>query len=128
MVRDAWKKVLPETIANCWKHTGILPPQDPANIPAPPSESLRTRAAAWGIVRDFAKTNKYMLPAVEAKLQTMLGNLYVDSDWRPALSAIMNAEEDGVRALKEVERLAIASLAPPCSHGTTGSCRDHTRW
>jgi hypothetical protein len=26
MVRDAWKKVLPETIANCWKHTGILPP------------------------------------------------------------------------------------------------------
>ncbi|KAJ7694317.1 hypothetical protein B0H14DRAFT_2651027 [Mycena olivaceomarginata] len=43
----------------------------------------------------------------------MLGSLYVDSDWRPALTAVMNAEKNSVQALKEVEKLAILSLAPP---------------
>jgi hypothetical protein len=34
------------------------------------------------------------LPDAEENLQTHLGEHYIDSDWRPALKAVMDAKED----------------------------------
>jgi hypothetical protein len=68
MVRDAWKKVSPETIANCWKHTGILPPPNPSTPVASPPEAVQTRAAAWDVVRDFSRTENYTLPVTQTSV------------------------------------------------------------
>ena len=39
MAAAAWDAVSPTTIANCWRHTGILPPM---HIPLPPSPTITT--------------------------------------------------------------------------------------
>lgn len=64
--------------------------------------------AAWNIVRKFA-TTEMPLPAVENDLKAHLRERYVDSDWRPALKAIMDAEGDTEIALNAVNALAEAA-------------------
>lgn len=49
------------------------------------------------------------LPAVENDLKAHLHEHYVDSDWRPALKAIMDAEGDTEIALNAVNALAEAA-------------------
>ncbi|KAG2115750.1 uncharacterized protein F5147DRAFT_544285, partial [Suillus discolor] len=49
------------------------------------------------------------LPAVENDLKAHLREHYVDSDWRPALKAIMDAEGDTDVALNAVNALAEAA-------------------
>jgi hypothetical protein len=45
------------------------------------------------------------LPAAEMALQTHLGDRFIDSDWRPALAAVMEAEGDTEKALDVVNGL-----------------------
>ncbi|KAF8833115.1 hypothetical protein BDN67DRAFT_869202, partial [Paxillus ammoniavirescens] len=49
------------------------------------------------------------LPLAKAQLQTLLGNSYVDEHWRPALAAVMDAEDDVAKASEAVEKYAAAA-------------------
>ncbi|KAF9218623.1 hypothetical protein BS17DRAFT_720099 [Gyrodon lividus] len=49
------------------------------------------------------------LPDAEARLVAHLGHCYVDTDWQPALRAVMDAEGDVSIAMKAVEPLAEAA-------------------
>jgi hypothetical protein len=60
---------------------------------------------AWEIVRNFATSDDISLPGVENALQTHLGDRFVDSDWRPALAAVMEAEGDADKALSAINNL-----------------------
>ncbi|KIK72235.1 hypothetical protein PAXRUDRAFT_22226 [Paxillus rubicundulus Ve08.2h10] len=59
-------------------------------------------------MREFA-TTEMNLPEAEAHLATHLGHRYVDTDWRPALTAVMDAEGDVATAVKALEPLAVAA-------------------
>jgi len=56
----------------------------------------------------FATTDM-TLPEAERDLQACLGQHYVDSDWRPALKAIMDAEGDIDVALSAIDMLSQAA-------------------
>ncbi|KAF9220389.1 hypothetical protein BS17DRAFT_680167, partial [Gyrodon lividus] len=49
------------------------------------------------------------LPNTEARLAAHLGHHYVNTDWRPALRAVMDAEGDVAIAMKAIEPLAKAA-------------------
>jgi hypothetical protein len=49
------------------------------------------------------------LPDAEKNLQTHLGERYTDSDWRPALKAVMDAEGDAEMALNAIDALMHAA-------------------
>jgi hypothetical protein len=61
---------------------------------------------AWDLLRKFASSDSLTLPEVEAQLESLLGQRYVDNDWQPALKAIMDAEGDVEAATAAVEKLA----------------------
>ncbi|KAG2029212.1 hypothetical protein BDR03DRAFT_837006, partial [Suillus americanus] len=48
-------------------------------------------------------------PNAENKLQALLGKRYIDSDWRPALKAVMDAEGDVEMALNALDALMQAA-------------------
>jgi hypothetical protein len=49
------------------------------------------------------------LPNVENKLKALLGERYIDSDWRPALKAVMDAEGDVEMASNAIDALMQAA-------------------
>ena len=120
MAKMAWKEVLPLTIEHCWAHTGIQrlvscataftynwkltrfhsQPYNPAAIP------VHMNPNAWDLLRKFASSDSLTLPEVEAQLESLLRQRYVDNDWQPALKAIMDAEGDVEAATAAVEKLA----------------------
>ncbi|KAG1736619.1 uncharacterized protein EDB91DRAFT_1031031, partial [Suillus paluster] len=63
---------------------------------------------AWKIVYIFAMT-EMSLPNAERDLQACLGERYLDSDWRLALKAVIDAEGDTKIALNAVEALKQAA-------------------
>jgi len=83
-------------------------------IPTPPAanhsaaESLLTSPQhnmnACMIVQEFTMT-AMGLPQAEQKLQSFLGSHYKDGDWRPALKAVMDAENNTTEALKVLDQL-----------------------
>ncbi|KAG1759663.1 hypothetical protein EDD22DRAFT_754076, partial [Suillus occidentalis] len=50
------------------------------------------------------------LPEAESELQAHLGDHFADSDWRPALKAVMDAEGDTDLALRAVNTLEKAAF------------------
>ena len=52
------------------------------------------------------------LPEAEAQLQNHLGTQYDDRDWRPALKAVMDAENDSIKALEAIRELSLACNLP----------------
>ena len=52
------------------------------------------------------------IPQVEKRLTDLLGDPYVDKEWRPAIDAVNNAEGDVTAALKAVQELALTSHLP----------------
>jgi hypothetical protein len=112
MAKEAWAAVEHSTIKHCWDHTEIQAnhtTQDP-----PPSDltSPCNDTTAWTIIREFATIDKISLPQAETRLQEHLGERYVDSDWRPALAAVMAAEGDVTAALDAIGKLASTSCPP----------------
>ena len=105
MAKKAWKSVTQETMENCWNHTAIQhAPISPIllRIPNP------TATAAWDIIQQFASTDM-TLPQAESALQTHFGDKYDDKAWRPALDAVLAAENDVGIALEAVKELRSAS-------------------
>ncbi|KAG2743487.1 hypothetical protein P692DRAFT_20745443 [Suillus brevipes Sb2] len=103
MAKQAWYAVTSETIKHCWDHTDNQ--VDPTtNADTRP----HTDPVAWNIVHKFA-TTEMSLPDVENKLKALLGKRYIDSDWRPALKAVMDAEGDVEMASNAIDALMQAA-------------------
>jgi hypothetical protein len=130
MAKDAWKAIKSETIKNCWGHTGIQRP--PIMLCIPPSPQNRDSdphaTAAWNILKKFATTDM-SLPQAKNALKDHFGNQYVDEEWRPALDAVMAAENDTIAALEGIKELwhssnPTAAAIPLPLHTSTTQCAD----
>ncbi|KAK7025912.1 hypothetical protein R3P38DRAFT_2529773, partial [Favolaschia claudopus] len=112
LLSKCWSEVTQSTIANCWKHTQIYP-KDSDDLSASP---LR---AAWDIVLEFA-TQEMSLPTAEKRLAAVLGPGYIPAEGNPypALTAVMDAENDVVAAEKAVRDLMpdFSKLSIPTSN------------
>jgi hypothetical protein len=86
---------------------------DPAAITSLLPYAPHADPIAWEIVRDFATSDNISLPRAEELLQTHLGTRFVNSDWQPALAAVMDAEGDAEKALSAVNDLC--KSATSCS-------------
>ncbi|KAG1735299.1 uncharacterized protein EDB91DRAFT_1025664, partial [Suillus paluster] len=106
--KQAWYAITPETMEHCWDHTKIQLDSTASADPQP-----HTDPVVWKTLQKFA-TMEMSLPNAESDLQAHLGNCFVDSDWRPALKAVMDAEGDMDIALN-----ALNTLAQAASHHTT---------
>ena len=113
MARDAWNSVSSTTIEHCWNHTGIqrapigritlhVPAKSRSHAPDSPI------AAAWNVLEELATTDM-TLPQAEDRLQSVLGDGYVDEEWRPALCAVMAAENDVEAALNSISNLRLTA-------------------
>ncbi len=106
MIQDAWTNVTAETIKHCWDHTGIQ--HHSPSSPTPESTALTK--SGWEIIREFAVSSTMTLPQAEEKLKATLAGSYNDSDWRPALNCVLEAENDELKALEAIEKL---TQSPP---------------
>ena len=91
----SWHEILSSTL-----------PRSPQDL-----ETQRTDHGAWAIIREFATTD-LTLPAVEKRLHDYLGAGYRDTDWRPALKAVMDAEGNTEQALDAIHKLSNRSAHP----------------
>ncbi|KAJ7877070.1 hypothetical protein B0H14DRAFT_3785190 [Mycena olivaceomarginata] len=62
--------------------------------------------AGWDVILEFA-TTKMPFPQAEKRLKDIFGIEFVASDWKSALDAVMDAEEDAA-----VAELAVRALMP----------------
>jgi hypothetical protein len=97
------------------------------HIPPLPSRGTNSHTTtAWGILEEFA-TMDMTLPQAENALKDHFGDQYVDGEWRPALDAVMVAENDVAAALKSLQKLQHTS-GPASStdliplHASTPQC------
>jgi hypothetical protein len=104
MCKAAWRAVSSATIANCWRHTAILPPKGSVGLVSEP-EAL---AAAWEVVVRFASTDM-TLPGAEDILKSQLGSQYSAKQWEGPLKAVMDAEGDLTKALTSITQLRASS-------------------
>ncbi|KAJ6596582.1 hypothetical protein B0H10DRAFT_1888667, partial [Mycena sp. CBHHK59/15] len=114
LLASAWDEVVQSTIANCWNHTQICPTaadelEDAKNLRtgwrALTTEATNLRAG-WDVILEFA-TTKMPFPQAEKRLKDIFGIEFVASDWKSALDAVMDAEEDAA-----VAELAVRALMP----------------
>lgn len=121
MAKNAWDSISPTTIEHCWDHTEIQRPPivfrlPPARTAHASSDSQAT--AAWAILEEFATTDMG-LPEAEQALKDHFKGQYVDREWRPALDAVMAAENDTSVALESIKKLRLTSCPNPCATPTT---------
>jgi hypothetical protein len=127
MAKKAWKSVNQETMENCWNHTAIqgapiapillwIPNPTATHCPIHPSVA---DPAAWDIIQQFAATDM-TLPQAESTLQVHFGNKYDNKAWRPALDAVLAAENDVSIALEAVKELRNASGQDATTGSPTG--------
>ncbi|KIY50094.1 DDE-domain-containing protein, partial [Fistulina hepatica ATCC 64428] len=85
LAREAWEGVTPETIANCWRHTGTLP-----------------------FVGNTRFRNFELIDIAGCRAKERYREVY----WAPVFKVIMDAENDTEKALAEVNKLAIKASQP----------------
>jgi hypothetical protein len=107
---QGWDMVTPETIQNCWRHTGIVPEEAPIGGYAEPPSLTMT---GWNIIETFA-ASEMSLPEAERALVAALKDEYHDEDWRPALRMVTETEPDEIGQLSD-------RLAELRRHTSTGS-------
>jgi len=137
MAMEAWDAVTPETIKHCWDHTGIQPcvafsssnfikltnsiltrvPKNSVANALGPQATDEKSSQAWLILRDFA-TSDMRLPEAEKALENLFGGQYEDSDWRPGLKAVMDAEGDIAVAQDALDQLSKVQEATPAKSVT----------
>ncbi|KAG6885130.1 hypothetical protein C0995_009563, partial [Termitomyces sp. Mi166 len=109
MVTEAWNTIDSETIQNCWDHTEIQPEQR-KTVELP----IHADPGARDVLQNFAVSDM-TLPMAEDQLRERLGDKYIDSDWQPALKAVMDAEGDveAIRLLAERSNLPKLTIKLP---------------
>jgi hypothetical protein len=105
LLEQAWNEVTPETIKNCWKHTGICP--DNANeqwedIDDGDSDVKMTEdsdssidlhwRSAWQAVMAYA-LDELTHHEAEDRIKTLLGEDYNPIDWQGPLNSVMECED-----------------------------------
>ena len=123
---EAWNKVKPSTIINCWNHTRIQPDTEidspSVSITATPAQATpltaktlppMKNAAAWILIREFTVSDEMPLPEAEKKLQDLLGSFYTAGDWDPVLKIVMDAENDTEKALVQLDKLTVPIFGCP---------------
>ncbi|KAJ6471411.1 hypothetical protein C8R45DRAFT_1104380 [Mycena sanguinolenta] len=96
------KEFLPTRNSDVEMEDQLNDSEDPAHEPsASPagsdSEPASTLHAAWNVVLHFATTS-CTYPEAEKGVRAVLGEAYIPSEWKCALDAVMDAEEDTVVA------------------------------
>ncbi|KIK90742.1 hypothetical protein PAXRUDRAFT_151258, partial [Paxillus rubicundulus Ve08.2h10] len=110
LAKKAWDEVSTETIKHCWDHTQIQ--TDDSSLSTNPGP--HTDPAAWEIIHDFATSAmSCWRRSGQNWLQSHLGSKFLDSHWRPALKAVMDAEGDTAMAIDTAN--ALASAASSCT-------------
>jgi hypothetical protein len=77
---------------------------------------------AWDIIQDFAKGNDISLLETLSCLERHFSDRYVYADWKPAIDAVLTAENDMLEALNALEALR-AKVTPP-NKSTTIPCNE----
>ena len=119
LVVEAWNKVKPSTIINCWNHTKIQLDPEISPITAAPAIGIPLapfptgNTAAWILVREFAISDEMRLPEVEKQLQDLLGSSYTATDWDPVLKIVMDAENNVEKALEGLDHLTVPIFGCP---------------
>ncbi|KAF8237195.1 hypothetical protein L208DRAFT_1248831, partial [Tricholoma matsutake] len=109
MAWEAWMQVDALTIQHCWNHTKIQGvSREISDLETSDGSSLRADCGTWDILWTFAASDM-ALPVAEETLKKHLGNQYNESDWQPALNAVMNAEGDVLKAQEALTTLAFES-------------------
>jgi hypothetical protein len=118
----AWDNVTVDTIVNCWDHMKILPsPEEQAQ------QGTGEVSQAWLLMQEFATSDMRLLQAKE-RLEKILGGQYKAESWKPALKAIMDAENDVPKALASLNALERAAgttspvPAPSTAHANGLAC------
>jgi hypothetical protein len=131
MAKQAWKSVKPETIKNCWDHTGIqrdpLPPivirTNPSSKPTTTPETL---SLGWDIIVQYV-SEEWSLPDVHRRLMEWLGDRYVASDWDKPLDVVLREEDDVDAALASLDALKHKLGVSPATSpkiATTDECTE----
>jgi hypothetical protein len=126
MAKEAWDAVSGTTIKNCWDHAGIQRAPIMLRIPTNNNNATNSQEiAAWDIIRNFA-TMDMTLPRAEELLKDVFGDAYLDDKWRPALDAVMAAEEDVDMALDAINKIQLASnvAASPSANTLMTQCKE----
>ena len=133
MVKDAWDAVTAETITHCWNHTSILPPitttgpQTATTAMEPVPEHIPMKAGkGWDIIQEFAVSSSMTPPQAKERLKSIFRVDYVNQDWHPALNAVLEAENDELKALQAIKKLTQQSYINhkfyKASHSFPPSC------
>ncbi|KAL0063893.1 hypothetical protein AAF712_009175 [Marasmius tenuissimus] len=140
LLEKAWDEVTPETIQNCWQHSGVVPNHDETwedifiNADAPSvtsddsddemdvdgeAEKESGVVEGWKIILEFAQSGM-TLPEAEKKLKSHLGSCYKAADWQVALFAVTGSETSK-EALAAVQKLMPVTKASDSRCSTMGS-------
>ncbi|KIK13810.1 hypothetical protein PISMIDRAFT_643738 [Pisolithus microcarpus 441] len=103
MAKAAWEAMSAKTIQHCWNHTKIQLDKSMS------FHLAHTDPVAWGSIHQNA-TGTMTLPSVESSLCAHLHNQYINSDWQPALKAVMESK-DNVMVLDGISALHTAVLS-----------------
>jgi hypothetical protein len=93
-------------IINLILYTRDSDPSTPSQAPSNPLP--HADPDAWHVVREFA-TTEMSLPEAEKCVENILGARYVDTNWRPAFNAVMDAEGDSDAVASTIEQLVRAA-------------------
>ncbi|THV02306.1 DDE-domain-containing protein [Dendrothele bispora CBS 962.96] len=129
MWNTAWDSVTPETIENCWFHSGIIlesKKQSEKEVASThkgkdPSEREKGHEqdslsnpmcceAAWEWVMRYVH-DEVGFPEFEDGLKKTLGARFSLDDWKPVYDAIFAAEKDSALAITNVQKLRATYLS-----------------
>jgi hypothetical protein len=76
----AWDDVTPDTIANCWRHTGITPPQEYGSTDAPLPDPQADEPLADDLAAELNLNPEYTHPEVYNMLEALGMDLPTEED------------------------------------------------
>jgi len=128
LVKKAWQLVTPETIQNCWAHAKITREPIIITISRPnPSSQVLIRPShpitqACDLLSQYVTTDTLTLPAVEEKLELLLGDAQKTLPWSSILKQAIEVEsdEDTQAILNKIEGLRISSQESATACETEG--------
>ncbi|KAF8146693.1 hypothetical protein K438DRAFT_2092882 [Mycena galopus ATCC 62051] len=104
----------------------VMEPDVPLSTPTSESQAATDSHAAWDVVLQFATTSM-TYPAADRGLKAVLREDYIPGEWKAALDAMMDAEEDAVVAEAAVRALMPDFSALPISNTSLPSPIAHNR-